>query len=179
MLGYKLAMYHDGTRWKPCIVLLEIPNDAVIVRQEFVDGAGVKTYSKKLRCDKAKVLNIVDFEDANVQINRAVSIYVLGLIMDGHEWRDGVHHIPVCIWSYHPRDILDYACKMPGSVYMPSRVVKPTGLDTDVTEECGEGIHFFLSEEGAREYYFEGGHAGNGKSWPIAVMTRANIRTIR
>lgn len=175
MLGYKLAMYHDGTWWKPCMVFLEIPDDAVIVRQEFVDETKIKTYSKKLRCGKAKVLNIVDFEDANVHINRAVSIFALGLVVDG--WRDGVHDIPVCMGSYRPGDILDYACNIPGAVYMPSCIVKPTRLDTDVTEECGEGIHFFLSEEDAREYYFEGGHAGDGHSWPIAVMNHANIRT--
>ena len=195
MLGYKLAMYHNGTWWRPCMVTLEIPNDAVIVRKEFVDKTEkeiqeqiatlkktraelsvVKTYSKKLRCDKAKVLDIVDFKDANVQITRAVSIFALGLIIDG--WHDGVHHIQDYLGSYRPCDILDYACNIPGAVYMPLCVVKPTGLDTDVTEECGEGIHFFLSEEDAREYFSEGRSvAGSCCSWPIAVMSHANIRT--
>lgn len=163
MLGYKIAGYYDKTarEWKPCMVFLEIPEDVIIVRPR---------NGKKLRCNKAIVLNIVDFEDRTIQIDEALSIYIISECLS------------IAFGSFFGRrGALDYtevfavAREIPGGTYRPDWAVGPAVLDLDVTEECASGIHFFLTEEDANEFYNDADVDRNGISWAAYVLLRATL----
>lgn len=182
MLGYKIAGYYDKTaqEWKPCMVFLEIPSGAIVVQpeirpadnkiQEMVDDFGGLTikHSKKLRCNRARVLNIVDLEDGHT-INEAISIYILGKFF----------HLACSVLGQRLAPVIEcfaFARKIPGGTYSPNDAVKPTALDMDVTEECASGIHFFLTEEDAKNFYETPAEDGD-RSWVMSVLYKANVHT--
>lgn len=178
MRGYKIAGYYDKTaaEWKPCMVFLEIPDGAIVVRPEHrvAEFQGTnheyicpKEYSKKLRCNRARVLNIVDLEDGHT-IDEAISIYILGKFFSTS--------VGICWPRVAP---FAFARAIPGGTYsIIDNVVKPTALDPNMTVECASGIHFFLTEEDAKNFY-ETPDADGSPSWVMAVLFKANMYTRR
>jgi hypothetical protein len=169
MLGYKIAGYYDKTaaEWKPCVVSLEIPNGGLVVTPYKIYPT---EYSKKLRCNRASVLNIVDLEDGHT-INEAISIYILGKFF----------HLACHVLGQRAAPVLEcfaFAHKIPGGTYDLKDTVKPTALDMNVTEECASGIHFFLTEEDAKNFYKTPAEDGS-RSWVMAVLLEANMHTRR
>ena len=182
MLGYKIAGYYDKTaaEWKPCMVFLEIPDGAIVVRPEHrvAEFPGTfnreyicpKEYSKKLRCNRASVLNIADLEDGHT-IDEAISIYVLGKFF----------HLTCRVLGQRVAPVVEcvgFAQTIPGGTYSPNSIVNPTALDQNVTEECASGIHFFLTEEDAKNFYETPAEDGV-RSWVMGVLLEANTHTRR
>lgn len=156
MIGYKIAAYIDNDIWKPCLITLEIPEDAKIVAPK---------YGNKLRCNKCRVCSIVDLETGET-VDWGYSIHILGLIIhDLIYYRIRKSLTPIQIWL--SRYSFIYAVSNEYDVY-------PDALNEDITEECTHGIHFFVTEEDAKNFYSDAGPSG-GRSWASQVIYRANV----
>lgn len=167
MIGYKVAAYKDDNVWKPCLITLEIPEDAKIVTPIISDSdpLSISKYGNKLRCDKCRVCSIVDLETGKT-VNHGYSIHILSLIIhDLTYYRIRKSLTPTQIWL--ARYAFIYKVSNEYDVY-------PDSLDKDVTRECTRGIHFFTTEEDAKNFYNEESPSGNG-SWASQVIYKANV----
>lgn len=114
-IGYKTA--------SDCLVCLEIPEDA----------RRLSATTRKCRCDKAKVLDIV-------QIN------------SGSEW---LHLFTNSVYKttlYHPAEVK--SSYDPDFIYRVGETVKVDNFDEDRWIECSTGIHFFLNSVDALRYHY-------------------------
>lgn len=166
MIGYKIAAYKENNIWKPCLITLEIPEDAKIITPVTPNNypLPILTYSNKLRCDKCRVCSIVDLETGET-VDWGYSLYVL---------LDIIYH--------HIRKFLTYVGmqlpKHPFTYTVSDEYdIRPDSLDEAVTRECTHGIHFFATEEDAKNFYNEESPSGDG-SWAYQVIYKANIYNI-
>ena len=116
-IGYKAA--------SDCLVCLEIPEDA----------RRLSATTRKCRCDKAKVLDIV-------QING--------------DYREELWHHPTN-WDHkaklcHPAEVK--STYDPDFIYRVGETVKVDNFDEDRWTECSTGIHFFLNSVDAIKYHY-------------------------
>lgn len=168
MIGYKIAAYMDNNIWKPCLIKLEIPEDAKIVTPVTYNNnpLSIPTYSNKLRCDKCRVCSIVDL-DTGKTVDWGYSLFLLSLIInDLTHYRIRKTTTPIQMW------LSRYAFR-----YVASSLdyIHPNSLDEDIEEECACGIHFFCTEDEARDFYDEPGLYGpRGTSWARFVICRSN-----
>ena len=163
MIGYKLAAYYDGTYFQPCIVTLDIPDDATVIHPYAPYSWGMKEKyrikSKKHRCNKARVMTIEDLQFGNF-VPEAYSLFVIETIIDKYngQFRSKTHSV-----------IKRYIGNYPGGVYEPSE--KPICLE-EINEnaflECGEGIHFFLTRQDVKDYC-------NPKSWAYTIISQIDF----
>ena len=166
MIGYKIAAYMDNDIWKPCLIKLEIPEDAKIVTPVTYNNnpLSIPTYSNKLRCNKCRVCSITDLEIGK-SVNFGFSLYILGLIIN-----DPAHYqirksiTPIQMW-------LDkYAFHYTASSF---DYIYPDSLDENIKEECANGIHFFYQEVEARHFYNDP-DIYYEDSWARSVIRRSN-----
>ena len=144
MIGYKKCIYLDvdpaGTKIKEALVTLEIPDDAKVVMPVNPYGLVFARISKplrKLRCKAAKVLDIVDVETKD-PVLCAFSAYSMVVHF--------VHRAYFIPEAREPKTICTIC------TYIKGEMVVADGLDENELEECGNGIHFFLTEEEALRY---------------------------
>lgn len=163
MIGYKLAAYYDGTYFQPCIVTLDIPEDATVVHPYTPHSRMMKEQyrvkSKKHRCNKARVISIEDLQFGNL-VKKAYSLFVIKILIEkyGGQISFRLHLI-----------IERYIGNYPGSVYEPSE--KPICLEEineDEFLDCGKGIHFFLNKQDAEDYC-------NPKHWGGTIIEQINF----
>lgn len=148
--GYKFVFCDYTEKCLP-LIKLEIPDDANIVRpveedditHYNADGSVTveikHTPSRKLRCNKYKFIEVVDF----YKFDRDV-------LFD-------VDSGPLCIWKIYPTEVnLD-------NVHFRSIVCAETfeykiyedyisELDTNIYDECSEGLHYFETVEDAEKW---------------------------
>ena len=163
MIGYKLAAYYDGTYFQPCIVTLDIPDDATVVHPykpySWVMKKQYRVKSNKHRCNKARVIAIEDLQFGN-SVRKAYSLYVIEILMSKYSIQT----------ASQPYLIIErYVGNYSGSVYEPSE--KPICLEKineDEFLECGKGIHFFLTKQDAKDYY-------NPRDWAYAIIEQINF----
>jgi len=171
MIGYKVAAYKDDNVWKPCLLTLEIPEDAKIVTPIISDSdpLSIPKYGNKLRCDKCRVCSIVDLETGKT-VDHGYSIHAISLIIPDMIY----HHIIKYLTSVQMR----LSSKRPFTYTVSDEYnIRPDSLDEDITKECAQGIHFFVTEEDAKNFYNEESPSGNG-SWASQVIYKANIYNI-
>lgn len=155
MIGYKKGIYltqeDDSSYFKEAIITLEIPEDATVItpydqrinshNRFLVDGltdAGYPVpeqfkklaFSNKLRCSKAIVTRVEDKETGN-DISYALSIYEV-LYGGGLSWSRKTESKGSAI-----------------TTYKVGKEIVPDKIDTNLDEECTNGIHFFLNKEDA------------------------------
>ena len=167
MIGYKVAAYKDDSVWKPCLITLDIPEDAKIVTPIISDSdpLSMSKYGNKLRCDKCRVCSITDLETGKT-VDRGYSIYILSLIVSdivNFSMRKSHSLIPMWLEKY------SFIYKVSNFEYD----IRPDALNEDITEECTHGIHFFVTEEDAKNFYSDPGPSG-GRSWVSWVIHKAN-----
>ena len=155
MIGYKKGIYltqeDDVSYFKEAIITLEIPEDATVItpydqrinhrNKLLVDGltdAGYPVpeqfkklaFSNKLRCSKAIVTRVEDRETGN-DISYAISIYET-IYGGGLSWSSQTESKGSAI-----------------TTYKVGKEIVPDKFDTNLDEECTNGIHFFLNKEDA------------------------------
>lgn len=121
---------------------------------------------------QGKVVSIVDLEDRSIKLGSAVSLYVLVRCID----------TAMPFYTFHKqllislRCIMGSVCTLPGGIYKPGEIVEPHDFSTSKTEECAPGIHFFITEEEAMDFYTSPRLWESG-SWPEEVISDANKYT--
>jgi hypothetical protein len=136
MIGYKKCVYLDvdpaGTKVREALVTLEVPDDAKIVIPISMYPLYIRPL-KKLRCEAAKVLDIVDAETRE-PVPCAFSAHSMA--------------------AYFVRSTYMPENGVPESIctYIKNKMVVADRLDEDQLNECSNGIHFFLTEKEALEY---------------------------
>lgn len=163
MIGYKLATYYDGTYFQPCIVTLDIPDDATVIhpytQYSWMMKEQYRVKSKKHRCNKARVMTIEDLQFGNF-VPKAYSLFVIETLIYKYN----------CQNRYKINSIIKrYIGNYPGGVYEPSE--KPICLE-EINEsefcECGKGIHFFLTKQDAKDYC-------KPTDWAVSIMEQLNF----
>ena len=163
MIGYKLATYYNGNYFQPCIVTLDIPDDATVVhpytQYSWMMKEQHRVRSKKHRCNKARVINIEDLQFGNF-VPKAYSLFAIWNLIGkyGGQIIPRIHLV-----------IERYKVNCPGSVYEPSE--KPICLEEineDESLECGKGIHFFLTKQDAKDYC-------KPNDWAVSIMEQLNF----
>lgn len=163
MIGYKLATYYDGTYFQPCIVTLDIPDDATVVdpytHHSWMLKEKYSFKSNKHRCNKANVIYIEDLQFGNL-VQKAYSLFVIQTIISKYSEQI----------KFRPHLTIErYVENYPGGVYEPSE--KSICLE-EINEsefcECGEGIHFFLTKQDAKDYC-------KPTDWAVSIMKQLNF----
>ena len=137
MKGYKLAIGIDkNTGPFIVMVVLDIPEDARVVtpteKVSLIDHPDII----KLRTDKAKVIDIRPLFPEKHQ-----NLVWNGLAFSVHEIRYSFAYTP------------DMRTSIKTIYKVGETVVSDLLLDTNVS--CGQGIHYFNSEEDAMQFYLE------------------------
>lgn len=120
-IGWKSIQFDDGGK---VLIKLEIPEDARRI--------SAINPSRKCRCDKAKVLDIIDLNT-------------------------GEHLERVLNTGYRCPSIMTYAPNIGGTTkvgleYVVGEMVYPDYFDGDRMNECSHGIHFFINKQDAIDY---------------------------
>ena len=141
MTGYKKCVYFDKSnyRFTECIVELEIPDDAKIVRPIAIDIWRTRN-SSKLRCSKAVVKAIFSYDefgnyDRLPDDTTAYSISSLTYF---------VNHLRT--------EYLTEAFKRAFKYVVGETVTPEYDFDDNVHYDCSSGIHFFETIEEAVKY---------------------------
>ena len=144
MIGYKQCVYinkkNDDYQILVCIVELEIPDDAIVVRPLIADRFTTRE-SNKLRCDRAVVKAIFSYDksgDHNRLPDDTIAYSISSLTYFVNHF-----HIEYLMEAF------ERAFK-----YVVGETVAPEkDLDINVNRECGaSGIHFFETFEEANKY---------------------------
>ena len=141
MTGYKKCVYFDKSsyRFTECIVQLEIPDDAKIVRPIAIDIWRTRN-SSKLRCSKAVVKAIFSY-DVFGSYYRLPDNTIAYSITSLSDLVDNFRNENLMI-------IFKLAFK-----YVVGETVTPEyEFDDNVYCECGSGIHFFETIKEATNY---------------------------
>ena len=141
MTGYKKCVYFDKSnyRFTECIVELEIPDDAKIVRPIAIDIWCTRN-SSKLRCDKATVKAIFSYDPFS-NYYRLPDNTIAYSITSLSDFVDNFRNENLMV-------IFKLAFK-----YVVGETVTPKyELDDDIYHECSSGIHFFETIEEATSY---------------------------
>lgn len=179
MIGYKIAAYYDKEEylWKPCMVTLEIPDDAQVVRpyevKTIFETPKDIQISRKLRCSKAHICKIVDFYD-KTELPVAVSLFVLaGAVRDlSYDEPDDPK-----ITFRELSDRID--CEgNPCTYYKTGCDILPDKFDDNPYDICTYGIHFFENEDDARKHYLGDGITA-GRSNAMSVFNHVNNVLLR
>lgn len=121
-IGWKSIQFDDGGK---VLIKLEIPEDARRI--------SAINPSRKCRCDKAKVLDIIDL-DTGEHLERAVN--------------PGIHNSSSI--TSPPAGITNLK---PDLEYVVGETVYPDSFDENRTHECSHGIHFFINKQDAINYW--------------------------
>ena len=143
MIGYKQCVYvdkkDDDYQVLVCIVELEIPDDAIVVRPLISDRFTTKE-SNKLRCNKAVVKAIFSYDksgDHNRLPDDTIAYSITSLTYFVNRFR-----------TKYLIESLKSSFK-----YVVGETVTPKhDLDINVNRECGSGISFFETFEEANKY---------------------------
>lgn len=154
--GYKFV-FCDYTEKCLALIKLEIPDDAVIVRpleeteSIYHNEDGTTTVithhkpSTKLRCNKYKFIEVVDFYNFNYNTSSDSCGYILN---------------PLYIWKIFPTEV-NLENVYFRSIAYPRRFNYELGenyiseLDTNIYNECSEGLHYFETVEDAEKWITE------------------------
>ena len=147
MTGYKKCIYFDKNnyRFTECIVELEIPDDAKIVRPIMMDIWRTRN-SSKLRCNKAIVKAIFSYDvfgnfyrlpDDTVAYSIASLNYCVNQL---------------CFVNRFRTEYLIESLKSSFKYVVGETVTPEYNFDNSVYRECGSGIHFFEKIEEATTY---------------------------
>jgi len=163
MIGYKLAAYYDGTYFQPCIVTLYIPDDATVIHPYTPNSWMMKEQSrvksKKHRCNKARVMTIEDLQSGDF-VPEAYSLFVIQTIISKYSKQI----------KFRPHLTIEhYVENYPGGVYKPSeKSICLEEINKSEFCECGEGIHFFLTKQDAKDYC-------KSTDWAVSIMKQLNF----
>ena len=143
--GYKFV-FCDYTEKCLALIKLEIPDDAIIVRPiEQVEETFNKIQykpSRKLRCNKYKFIEVVDFYKFDYEVS-------LG------DWRHALS--PLCTWKIFPTEVnlenihfRSIICPETFEYKLNEDYISE--LDTNIDQECGTGLHYFETIEDAEKW---------------------------
>ena len=144
MTGYKECVYidkkNDGYQILVCIVELEIPEDAIVVRPLIADRFTTRE-SNKLRCDRAFVKAIFSY-DKSGDHNRLPDDTIAYSITS----------LNYCVNRFRTEYLME-AFENTFKYIVGETVTPEHDLDINVNRECGtSGIHFFETFEEANKY---------------------------
>lgn len=120
-IGWKKVETNDC---KTVLIKLEIPEDAKRISSINI--------SRKCRCDKAKVLDIIDISTGN-HLERVLNPESYAATLIAYICNKGV-------------------TTKPAIEYVVGEMVYPDSFDEDRTNECSHGIHFFINKQDAIDY---------------------------
>ena len=130
LIGYKIGYLKEKDQF--ALIKLMIPRYARIV-------VSTEELNKKLRCSKAKVLDInpIIIDDHEIYIDENVSLNSAESVVDI------LNGVVIFFASQKPKNL----------IYEIGKTMRPDRFDSCKDYSCSHGIHFFLTRFDAMEYF--------------------------